>query len=45
MLVECKSEFEFKEFKFNELIPYQGEGDDLMDEKLKSLVEEAGKIV
>lgn len=45
VFIECKSEFEFKEFKFNELIPYQGEGDDLMEEKLKSLIDESNKIV
>lgn len=45
VLIECKSEFEFKDYKFNELIPYQGENDDLMEERLKSLIEESANIV
>lgn len=45
VLIECKSEFEFKDYKFNELIPYQGENDDLMEERLKNLIDESAKIV
>lgn len=44
-MIECKSEFEFKDYKFNELIPYQGENDDLMEERLKSLIDESAKIL
>lgn len=45
ILIECKKEFEFKDYKFNELIPQQAESDDLMEERLKSLIEEADKLV
>ncbi len=45
VLIECSSEFEFKDFKFNELIPQQGEFDDLMEERLKNLIVESAKLV
>jgi len=45
VLIECKSEFEFKEFKFNDLIPTQGETDDLFEEKVKVLITESLKIL
>ena len=38
IMIECKTEVEFKEYKFNELIPSQPQTDDLMEEKLKSLI-------
>jgi hypothetical protein len=37
-MIECKTEAEFKEYKFNELIPSQPQTDDLMEEKLRSLI-------
>lgn len=45
IMIECKSEVEFKEYKFNELIPSQPQTDDLMEEKLKSLINESLKMV
>jgi hypothetical protein len=45
IMIECKTEVEFKNFKFNELIPSQAQTDDLIEEKLKSLIHESLKIV
>ena len=45
IMIECKTEVEFKQYKFNELIPSQAQTDDLMEEKLKSLVNESLKLI